>query len=262
METQKIAYLLNESENESSKFPTKKWYIINDQNNGQCSEGNENDSIIKFETKVIKPFFCDYSDAYILVTGDITATGGDKDTKVAFKNCAPFTRCITQINDEHVETAENLDIKMSMYNLLEYYDNYADSPGSLWQFKRNEQNMTDAGNLDNVTTDDSLSFKYKSSLLGESTADGANRKFKDVKIVVPLKYLSNFFRSLEMPLINYKIHLELSWKNNCVMSSIAGDTTFKTISTKLYVPIVTLSTKDNVNLTKQLHATTCLLERI
>ena len=57
---------------------------------------------------------------------------------------------------------------MSMYNLLEYYDNYADSPGSLWQFKRNEQNMTDAGNLDNVTTDDSLSFKYKSSLLGES----------------------------------------------------------------------------------------------
>ena len=65
-----------------------------------------------------------------------------------------------------------------------------------------------------------------------------------------------------MPLINYKIHLELSWKNNCVMSSIAGDTTFKTISTKLYVPIVTLSTNDNVNLTKQLHATTCLLERI
>ena len=158
METQKIINLLKESENESSKFPTKKWYIINDQNNGQYSEGNENDSVTKFETKVIKPFFCDYSDAYILETGDIAAAGGDKDTKVAFKNCAPFTRCITQINDEPVETAENLDIKMSMYNLLEYYDNYADSPGSLWQFKRNEQNMTDAGNLDNVTTDDSLSF--------------------------------------------------------------------------------------------------------
>ena len=78
--------------------------------------------------------------------------------------------------------------------------------------------MTDA----NVTTDDSSSFKYKSSLLGESIDDDANRKFKDVKIVVPLKYLSNFYRSLEMPLISCKIHLDLSWTNNCVMSSIAG----------------------------------------
>ena len=78
--------------------------------------------------------------------------------------------------------------------------------------------MTDA----NVTTDDSSSFKYKSSLLGESIADDAYRKFKDVKIVVPLKYLSNFYRSLEMPLISCKIHLDLSWTNNCVMSSIAG----------------------------------------
>ena len=71
METQKIVNLLNDSDNESSKFATRKWYIVNDQNNGQYRRGNENDSTIKFETKVIKPNICDYSDAYILVTEDI-----------------------------------------------------------------------------------------------------------------------------------------------------------------------------------------------
>ena len=123
----------------------KKWYIINDQINGQYCEGNENDSTIKFEIKVVKPNLCDYSDAYNLVTGDITVTRGDEDNKAVFKNCAPFTRCVTHINDEHVETAENLHIIMSMYNLLEYSDSYADSSASLFQFKRDEQNMTNAG---------------------------------------------------------------------------------------------------------------------
>ena len=93
---------------------------------------------------------------------------------------------------------------MPMYNLFQYSDNYTDSSGSLWQFKRDEQNMTDAGNPDNVTAVDSSSFKYKSSLLGAPNATGA---LENAKIVVPLKYLSNFFRSLEMPLINCKIHL-------------------------------------------------------
>ena len=136
METQKIANLLNDPDNESSKFATRKWYIINDQNNGQYGEGNENDSIIKFETKVIKPNLRDYSDAYMLVTGDITATGGNANTKVAFKNCAHFRKCVIDIYDEHVETAENLDIIMPMYNLFEYSDNYSDTNESLWQFKR------------------------------------------------------------------------------------------------------------------------------
>ena len=98
------------------------------------------------------------------MTGNITATGGDANTKVAFKNCAPFTRCVTHVNDEHVETAENLDIIMPMYNLLEYSDNYADSSGSLYQFKRDEQNINNAGIPNGVTTDNSTSFKYKSSL--------------------------------------------------------------------------------------------------
>ena len=235
METQKIANLLNGSDNEFSKFATRKLYIINDQNNGQYGRGDENDSTIKFETKIIKPNLCDYSDAYSLVTGDITVTVGNA-------NCAPFTRCEPHINDEHVETTENLDIIMPMYNFLEYSDNYADSSGSLYQFK------TD-GNLANVTTAGSSSFKYKSSLLGNPVATGV---LENPKIVVLLKYLSNFFRSLEMPLINCKIRLELSWSKDCVMSVIPN-TTFQITSIKLYVPIVTLSTKDNVNLTKQLN---------
>ena len=124
--------------------------------------------------------------------------------------------------------------------------------------------MNDAGNTLNVALGNSTSFKYKASLLGKATdADGNDRSLKNTKIVVPLKYLSNFVRSLEVPLINCKIHLELNWSDNCVMYSVdtyaGGDnvsnreTAFKIISTQLYVPVVTLSTKYNVKLTKQLN---------
>ena len=122
--------------------------------------------------------------------------------------------------------------------------------------------MNDAENPLNIALDNSTPFKYKTSLLGKD-ADGNDRSLKNTKIVVLLKYLSNIFRSLEMPLINCKIHLQLNWNNNCVIygaDTYAGgdnannrETTFKITSTKFYVPIVTLSTKDNVNLTKQLN---------
>ena len=185
METQKIVNLLNNSDNESSKFETRKWYTIDDQNNGQYGRGNENDSTIKFETKVIKPNLCDYSDAYILVTGDIKVEDIAANTNVAFKNCVPFTRFVTHINDEHVETAENLDIIMPMYNSIKYSDNYAGSSGSLYQFKRDESPMNDAGNPNNVALDNSTYFKYKASLLGKTTdADGNDRSLKNTKIVV------------------------------------------------------------------------------
>ena len=108
METQKIANLLGDADNESSKFATRKWYVINDQNNTDYGEGNESGTTVKFETKATKSSLCDYSDAYILVTGDTTATGGDAVTRVAFKNCATFTKCITHINDEHIDSADNL----------------------------------------------------------------------------------------------------------------------------------------------------------
>ena len=96
------------------KIATRKWYVINDQDNTEYGEGNGNDSSIKFETKVIISSLCDYSDAYILVTANITATGGNGNTKVAFKNCALFTRCVTRTNDEHIDASENVDIIMPM----------------------------------------------------------------------------------------------------------------------------------------------------
>ena len=132
METQKIANLLGDADKESSKCATRKWYIINGQNNTDNGEGNEDSATVKFETKVIKSNLCDYSDAYIFVTGNITATGGDANTRVAFKNCAPFTKCITHINDEHVYNADNFHIIMPIYNLIEYSDNYLNTLGSLW----------------------------------------------------------------------------------------------------------------------------------
>ena len=118
--------------------------------------------------QVIKLNLCDYLDAYILVTGDI------KVADVAFKNCAPFTKCVTHINDEHVENAENLDIIMPMYNLVEYSDNYSDSSVSLYQFKRDESPMNNDRNPLNVALDNSTFFKYKASLLEKATDDGGN----------------------------------------------------------------------------------------
>ena len=146
--------------------------IVNLQNLQQetdSDEGKENDLSIKFETKLIKPYLCDYSDVYVLLIGDTLVTNGNAATNVAFKNCAPYRRCVT---------------------------------------------------------------------------------------------LSNFFRSLELPLINCKTHLELNWTNNRITydgneydndDDNNNDTTFKITSTKLYVPIITLKSKDNANLTKRLN---------
>ena len=109
-------------------------------------------------------------------------------------------------------------IIMAMHNLIEYSDNYADSSGSLYQFKRNEPPMNNATSPGNVALDNATSFKCNASLLGKAThADDNDRSLKYTKTVLPLKFLSSFLRSLEMPLINFKIHLELNWNNNCVM---------------------------------------------
>ena len=107
-------HLLGGADNQSSKFATWKWYAINNQNNTDYGKGNESGTTIKFETKVIKSNLCDYSDAYVLVTGDVTTADGDANSRVAFKNWALFTKCITHINDEHVDSAENLDIIILM----------------------------------------------------------------------------------------------------------------------------------------------------
>ena len=247
MESQKIINLLDSNDNKSQKFATKRWYIINDQNTGNNAYGNsENGTTIKYETKVIKPNLCDYSDAYILVTGNIQNKPAN--SVVAFKNCAPFRTCDVTINDEHIEKAEDLDIVMPMYNSSEYSDNYQDSTGSLCQFKRDEP-PDDNANVGNNTT----SLVYKSNLIKGTDDNNVN----NVKLAVPLKYVSKFFRSLEIPLVNCKIDLELTWHKDCMISSVnaaAGQVvSFMITNTKLYVPVVNLSTKDNNNLTKQLN---------
>ena len=167
---------------------------------------------------------------------------------VAFKNCTPFRTCDVTINDEHVEKAEDLDIVMAIYNLLEYSDNYQDSTGSIYQFERDEP-PDDNANVANDTT----SLVFKSKLISGTDDDNVN----NVKLVVPLKYVSYFSRSLEMPLVNYKVDLELTWHKDCMISSVnaaAGQAvSFMITNIKLYVPVVTLSTKDNNNLTKQLN---------
>ena len=127
-----FANLLANAVTESLKCATRKWYVINDWNNTVYGEGNENSTTVKFETKVIKSNLCDYSGTYGLVTGNITVTGVDANTRVAFKYCAPFTNWVIHINDEHVDNADNLDIVMPMYNLIEYSDNYSDTSVILW----------------------------------------------------------------------------------------------------------------------------------
>ena len=159
------------------------------------------DDRIKFLTKSIESSLWDYSDAYILVTGNITSGGND--TKAAFKNCVPFRKCRTQTNETFVDEAEHINIAMPMYNLIEYSNNYSDTSGSLWQFKRDKQPKENNGNLSDVSTDK----KYKSNLIG--TIPNGGRK-NGVKIAVPLKYLSNFWRSLEMPLINCRVEFSLT----------------------------------------------------
>ena len=173
--------------------------------------GENNPDTNKYDTRALKPNLCDYAEAYILVDGTIRVDNAVNDTRLALKNCAPFTKCNLEINDEHVNTAENLDIVMPMYNLIEYSDNYQDSSATLYQYKRDEPPENNA--VDNLTAINSSSFKYKIKLLvsvTEVAGDAAGVRKLNVKVVVPLKYLSNFFRSLEMPLINCKIKLNLT----------------------------------------------------
>ena len=129
-----------------------------------------------------------------------------------------------------------------MYNLIEYSDNYAKTSGSLWQYYKDEPN-------DNLA--DSESFKYKIKITGKTPDDGNE---KDVEIMVPLKYLSNFWRTLEMPLINCEVSLILTWSSTCVITNSTGKRKFKITNTNLYVPVVTLSTKDNEKLLQQLES--------
>ena len=185
MENQKIINLLDKDDTDSKHFAAKKWYMINDENNTNYGinkdTGADNPDTIKYDTRVL----CDYAEAYILVDGTIRATNAVKATRLALKNCAPFTKCNLEINDEHVDTAENSDIVMPMYNLIEYSDNYQDSSATLYQYKRDEPPEDDA--VADLTADNSDSLKYKIKLLGNVTevaGDAAGVRRLNVKVVV------------------------------------------------------------------------------
>ena len=140
---------------------------------------------------------------------------------------------------------------MNMYNLIECSDNYSYSTASLYQFKRQEPLENNA----DLTVNESSSFIYKSSLLGASgDGGGGNRIWKNARIIVPLKYVSSFFRSLELPLIVTKLYIELSYTKNSVISTADDDEprAFKMTKTELHVPVVTLNTEDNNQLNQLL----------
>ena len=246
MEYQKIANLIDDASNQPSKFRTKNWVEINDESRGAYNAASQ----IKFKTTMLKSSLCDYSDAYILVKGTITINGrgGDaaarqadeRDKGVAFKNFAPFINCISEINNTQIDNAKEIDIVMPMYNLIEYSDNYAKTSGSLWQYFRDEPD-------DDI--EDSESFKSKIKITGKTPN---NNNVKDVEIMVPLKHLSYFWRTLEMPVINYEVNLILTWSSTCVITNSDGAGTFAITDTKLYVPVVTLSTQENTKFLQRL----------
>ena len=168
---------------------------------------------------------------------------------------APCSICKTEINDAFIDESNHTYIAMSMWNLIEYSDNYYDKSASLWKFKRD---APPANNFDlSVNNGDFNSelFIYKAALVRKtaSVVNDTNSSVKDTTIFVPLKSLSSFWRSLEMPLINCKAHLELNWSEDWILSNFGDFAKFKITDAKLHVPIVTLSTKDNINLTKRLN---------
>ena len=165
MEYQKIANLLDDGSNQPSKFRTISWVEINDESRGTYNVNSQ----IKFKTAMLKSSLCDYGDAYILVKGKITITGAgddaaarptdERDKGVAFKNCAPFMNCSSEINNTQIDNCKDIDIIMPTYNLIEYSDNYVKTSGSLWQYYRVEPN-------DNLA--DFESFESKMKMTGKT----------------------------------------------------------------------------------------------
>ena len=199
---QKIINLLDDTMNQPSKFRTRNWVEINDESKERYDNSN-----IRFKTSMIRSNLCDYCDSYILARGTITvpntaAAGAavNNTNKKIFINCAPFTDCLTEINNTQVVDGQKIDVVMPMYNLIEYSDAYSKTSGILWQYCTEEPALDNDSNATDFPddTNNSASFTFKQKITGQT----GNAGTKDVEIMVPLKYLSNFWRTLEMPLIN------------------------------------------------------------
>ena len=284
MEYDKINNLLLSEDNENemseqlSKFVTREYVRVNSLSNTY----NKNKSI-RFKTPMLRSNLCDYSDAYISVKGTITVTApgannnannirDKRNRPLILKNNAPFVSCITRINGELIEDADDLDIVIPMYNLLEYSKNYRKTIGSLYNYYRDELTNDDNDNFANINVANSEAFKYKNKITGNTynvheAAQGyeVNKNgTQKIELAIPLKYLGNFWRALNIPLISCEVSLELKWNKNCVITSLvqrqvdAGPpvvrdnaptgATLSTTDCKLYIPVVTLSKDDEIKL--------------
>ena len=230
---------------------------------------------------MLRSDLCDYADSYILIKGTITVNGLvngveneiiRRNRKVILKNNVPFASCITKINNELIEDADDLDIVMPMYNLLEYSKNYRKTIDSLYNYYRDElSDDNNPNNFPNTNVVNSSSFKCKKKVTGNTydlapgdAGHDANRVGKqDVELAIPLKYLGNFWRALNIPLISCEVSLELKWNKNCIITSLeeiqidAGPPAVNAPPTgatltindyKLYIPVVTLSKDDEIKL--------------
>ena len=275
MECDKISNLLGSESENLSKFVTREYVRVNSLSNTY----NENKSI-RFKTPMLRSDLCEYADAYIYSCGTITVTAAagannirdKKNRKLILKNNAPFVSCITRINGELTEDADDLDIVMPMYNLLEYSKNYRKTIGSLYNYYRDELTNDNNNNFANRNVVNSNTFKYKNKIIGnkynvDAGADDydANKNVTQIiELAIPLKYLGNFWRVLNMPLISCEVSLELKWNKNWVTTSLKerqvdagppvvrdGVPTGASLAIndcKLYIPVVTLSKDDEIKL--------------
>ena len=280
MEYDKINNSLHSESENLSKFVTREYVTVNSLSNTY----DENKSI-RFKAPMLRSDLCDYVDAYILVSGTITVAGNhprDRQNKpVILKNNAPFVSCITRINGELIEDANDLDIVMPMYNLLEYSKNYRKTIGSLHNYYRDELNDdADNNNFANNNVASSNTFNYKNKIIGNTYSvdstivpaaggakvanpdyDANNSDKKSKELATPLKYLGNFWRALNIPLISCELSLELKWNKTCVITSQqigvnldGGNAAAPTGATltindcKLYIPVVPLSKDDEIKL--------------
>ena len=269
MEFNKINNLLGLAHDKVPRIITKKRIEVQSQSGNTYNTSKP----IRFKTSMLRSDLCDYS---VWVKGKITVTNPNDNAnfnkELTLKNNAPFISCISKINNELVENQEDLDIIMPMYNLLEYSKNYEKTSGSLFNYYRDEPSeliIGDGDNAINISIRNSKSFDYKTNII-RNLDIGEDGK-EDVTIAIPLKYFGNFWRSLDIPLINCEITLILFWYKECVLVGRAlrnapnpqlnppiaatespTSAKFEITDCKLYVPVVTLSAENDNKLLEQL----------
>ena len=239
--------MLDNTPNQSSKFKIKNWVEINDKSRQRYNKDNQ----VRSKSSMLRSNLCDYSDAYIFVkrtvivenTAARAAAATNINKKEIFKNCAVFTNCISRIKTTQVVDAYDIDIIMPMYNLIKYSYNYSKISSISWQYCRDQPALGNNGGITDFNERNVTSlFDIKQKITDQTNNNGT----KNVKKMVPLKYLSNLWRTLEMPLTNCETYLDPKWSQDCIIVATnvaAQTTTFSITDTKLDVPVESLSTQ-------------------